>query len=378
MCYKKKKVLHIITGLNDGGAEGVLTRLCIETTEIESVVISLTDDGKYASVLRGAGIKVVSLNMSFGLTGVLSFTKLIHLIKRESPDVIQTWMYHADLLGGVAGKIAGVRKIFWGIRHSTFDPSSSKKSIILVAHLCAFISKIVPTKIICCAHNALLVHKEMGYDKSKLLVVHNGFDLNKFNSNSVRGLNFRTRICNEKTFLLGMVGRYDPQKDHLNLLKALEIIISVYPDVCCVLVGSNLDSTNMALLEKIRSYNLIKNVKLLGQQTDVPAVMNGLDLHVLSSAFGEGFPNVVAEAMACSTPCVSTNVGDALEIIGDPDLCVPVRDEGALAKVIISLIKQWTESPEGWLSRKDSCSERISKEYSLKKMADEYRGYWFG
>src|SRR5690554_617924 len=174
------RVVHIITGLNDGGAEGVLFRLCLNSTNNRHIVISLMDEGKYGPLLEDAGVSVHCLGMNPGRPSVKRFLKLVSLIRSEEPDAVQTWMYHADLLGGMAAKVAGVKKIFWGIRHSTLEKGKSKRSTILIARICALLSGFLPERIICCAQGAALVHARIGYSSRKLEVVPNGYDFSRF------------------------------------------------------------------------------------------------------------------------------------------------------------------------------------------------------
>lgn len=108
-----EKVVHIITGLNDGGAEGVLTRLCLHSEQVQHVVISLMDDGKYGPLLARSGVTVHCLGMNPGKPSIVRLFRLIRLIRAEQPDAVQTWMYHADLLGGISARLAGVRRVFW-------------------------------------------------------------------------------------------------------------------------------------------------------------------------------------------------------------------------------------------------------------------------
>ena len=373
-----KKVLHIITGLGDGGAEGVLTRLCLLSKGVEHEVISLMDEGKYGNTLTDAGVKVTCLRMNPAKPNPFKFLKLLLIIRKIKPDVVQTWMYHADLLGGLAAKITGVKKIVWNLRHSTLDKGKAKRSTILIAKLCARLSLVVPTKIICCAYKALSVHADLGYKKSKMQVISNGYDLARFKPDETLRSCVRNELNIEKSiFLVGKVGRYDPFKDHSNLLKALSVVKSSNIDFLCVLVGKGLDDENYALNDEISRLGLKKNIVLLGQRTDVPAIMNAIDLHVLASA-SEAFPNVLAEAMACGAVCVSTNVGDAAEILDMPELICEPQDHQALAKLILHSYSLWKSSPVDWDKLKNKNIKRIEDNYSIQNMIKSYEQCWLG
>lgn len=371
------KVVHIITGLNDGGAEGVLTRLCLHSKGVSHVVISLMDKGKYGPVLQQSGVVVHCLGMNPGKPSIVRFYQLIKLIRSEHPNVVQTWMYHADLLGGVAAWLAGMKRVFWGIRHSTLEKGKSKRSTIMIARLCALLSNWVPEKIICCANKALVVHVDIGYAAEKLLVIQNGYDLSFFKPDVAAGEKVRNELqLGSREFVIGKVGRFDPLKDHLNLLQALALVAKQQIQFRCLLVGKGLSPDNPALVANIIELGLQGKVLLVGQRTDICAVMNALDLHVLSSC-SEGFPNVLAEAMACGTPCVSTDVGDALDIVGDPGLCCPPRNSQALANLIIKMAMEWQQAPVTWQERKMASSQRIAERFSIEGMVSMYEASWF-
>jgi len=374
----RKKIVHIITGLNDGGAEGVLFRLCLNAPTNEQVVVSLMGKGKYGPLLEDAGLKVYCLGMNPGRPSIKRFAQLVSLIRTERPDAVQTWMYHADFLGGIAARVAGVKKIFWGIRHSTLEKDKAKKSTIAIAKLCAMLSRFVPEKIVCCAHKALVVHRDIGYIASKLAVIPNGYDLSKFTIDEQAGSGLRELLgIPKQTFLIGKVGRYDPFKDHNNLLTALSELRSSGIDFQCLLVGRGLTSENEELMSQINELGLTDNVILAGQRADISTVMNALDLHVLSSS-SEGFPNVLAEAMACGTPAVSTDVGDAAAIVGDSTLLCPPRDPQALGELIRAMHKEWAEKPDVWADRRATCVEHIKQNFSIERMVASYEQCWFG
>src|SRR5690554_4121993 len=269
------KLLHIITGLDNGGAEAVLYRLCKNDKKYKHTVISMMDMGKYGVMLKKNDIEVYCLNMPRGKVTFSGLKDLYSLIYNLKPEVVQTWMYHADLIGGTVARLAGVKNIFWNIRHSTLEKGSSKRSTILIAHICAFLSRFIPRKIICCANKALDVHVDLGYQKNKMLVIGNGYELDTFKPSELDRDAIRAEFFIEKnTNIFGMVGRFDPLKDHANLLFSLSLIKQQGIDFKCLLVGYNLNNRNTVLLNKIKEQDLLENIILLDQREDVPAVMN--------------------------------------------------------------------------------------------------------
>jgi glycosyltransferase involved in cell wall biosynthesis len=372
-----KKIVHIITGLSNGGAEGVLYRLCKYDSSVEHVVVSMMDKGKYGSLLEEEGIKVFCLNLPAGKVTLSAFWRLYKLLRMQQPDVVQSWMYHADLIGGVTARFAGLKNIFWNIRHTTLEPGKSKKSTILIAKLCALLSGIVPKGIVCCAQEAVRVHAELRYKKSKMTVIGNGYDLSTFNPSDEMKFAFRNeiKVLNDQ-ILLGMVGRFDAQKDHFGLLGALSIVKKVNPNLQFALIGRELNHRNLILKGEIKKVGLESSLILLDQRADISSVMNGLDIHVLSSSFGEAFPNVLAEAMACGTPCVTTDVGDAAVIVGDTGWVVPPKNPQALADAILDAVNEEQNNPQAWQARRQACRERIVNNFSIEKMVAEYHQVW--
>ncbi|WFE68797.1 glycosyltransferase [Thiomicrospira sp. R3] len=370
------KILHIITGLNNGGAEGVLYRLCKFDSAHQHIVVSLMDEGKYGPLLQALGVEVHCLNMPAGRVKLAGLLTLFKLLRRLKPDVVQTWMYHADLIGGVIARLAGVRNVFWNIRHTTLEPGKSKKSTIIIAKVCARLSGFVPKGIVCCAQESVKVHAELGYKRSKMTVIGNGYDLALFNPDDALKTEFRNELkVKPDDLLLGMVGRFDPQKDHMGLLEALSRVKKLNSSFKFALIGRDLNTHNRALSDAISQLDLVSNILLLNQRADIHAVMNGFDLFILSSR-SEAFPNVLAEAMACGTPCVTTDVGDAAVIVGQTGWVVPPKDPQALANAILQAIDEKQTNHQAWLLRKQSCRERIVNNFSIEKMVFAYHRVW--
>ena len=369
------KIFHIITGLNDGGAEAVLYRLCTAGKAHQQAVISLMDEGKYGPLLREAGVKVYCLGMQPGRVSMGGVTRLWRLLRQEQPDVVQTWMYHADLLGGIVARLAGVSRVFWGIRNSILEPGKSRRSTIYVARLCAFLSHWVPSKIVCCANKSAEVHADLGYAQQKLVVIANGYDLGRFSPDRIARNRLRSEWGVDAGMpLLGMVGRFDPFKDHKNLIEALGQLRQSGRAFQFVLVGNGLSETNRELAGWIDAQNLRDQIILLGPRSDIPAVMNALDLHVLSSS-AEAFPNVLSEAMACGTPCVTTDVGDAALIVSETGWVVPAYNPQALAQAMASALSIRVDAPV-WTKRQQAAREHIEANFSLDAMVRAYQAVW--
>ncbi|MCC7320677.1 MAG: glycosyltransferase [Rubellimicrobium sp.] len=366
--------LHIITGLNDGGAEAVLYRLCSHDRVQRHHVVSLTGPGKYGPMLGALGVDVTCLNLPRGKVRARALWRLWREIRRIRPDVVQTWMYHADLVGGVAARLAGCRNVVWGIHNSNLSPGETARSTILVARVCARLSRLVPRCIICCAERAREVHAALGYEARRMVVVPNGYDLSQFRPDPDARARLRGALgIAQDAPLIGFVARFDPQKDHRTLLRALALLGERGVAPQCLLVGTGMEEGNAALAAMIAETGTADPVHLLGRRTDIPAVMNALDLHVMSSV-GEAFPNVLAEAMACGTPCVSTDVGDAGVILGDTGRIVPPRDPAALAEAIAAGLQE--RALPAWQARQAAARARIAENFTIDRMVGRYRAVW--
>lgn len=370
------KVIHIITGLNDGGAEAVLYRLCDFDKHNEHIVISMMDEGKYGPLLKAIGIQVHCLNMPQSRVSLSGLWQLFKLLRSYKPDVVQTWMYHADLIGGVIARLAGVKNIVWGVHHTTLVKGESKRSTILIAKINALISSFIPRKIIYCAEKSRQVQESIGFNPKIGHVVPNGYNIDDFKPDLNARMAFRQEVgLADEKFLIGHVGRYHPFKDYPTLVNAVSLLTKNNNALKVVMVGSDLTTDNTQLKQLIKDNTCSEHITLLGKRNDITAVMNGFDLFVLSSV-SEAFPNVLNEAMACGTPCITTDVGDAAVIVGDTGWVVPPKDSQALANAMLDAMEEQQNNPQAWQARKQACRERIVNNFSIDKMVAEYSRVW--
>ena len=299
------KIVHIITGLNDGGAENILYKVCKFDNSNNHIVISIISGGKYSKILKEI-VKVYSMNMKF--YSILKFVYLIRLLRILNPDIVQTWLVHGDFIGGIASRLAGIKNIVWNVLYSKLDTRIEKIRTIFIIKLLSKLSYIIPKLIIVISKSAYDNCINIGYNKNKIILINSGFDLSYFKISKKQKLDFRNLLnISHYIPLIGIVARYHPIKDHKNLLKALNIIKSKKTNFYCVFIGTGMSIDNKILYNDIKNYELENNIKLLGPFNNIPLVMNGLDLKILCSK-SEGFSSVIVEAMACGTPCVVTDV----------------------------------------------------------------------
>ncbi len=367
------KITHITTGLDNDGAEAILFHVIKNTlNEMDHSVISLRDAGFFGRKLTDLGVEVTTLNMSKNLSDLSSSMKIFSLLRKQGPDLVQTWMYHANLAGGVIAAITGLRKIAWGIHHCSLQ--HDKLSTRAVAKMCGCLSAFVPSVVVFCSKEAALVHQKLGYIKSKTRVIQNGYDLSRFKPDNTARRELRSQWdIDDSEMLIGMVGRWHPCKDHGNLLSALSILKAKGVKFRCVLTGPEITRDNAELLTLCKQHGLAQQIILTGPRTDIPDVMNALDIHVLSS-LSEAFPNVIAEAMASGTPCVATDVGDTREIIGNDERIAPPQHPKRLAEAIATLLSRIEH--EGRHIAGLQCRQRILQNFSMERMVMSYRSLW--
>lgn len=361
------KVTHIIIGLNVGGAELMLKRLVeshSSTPGIEHDIVSLTDLGVIGPELAAGGIKIYCLGMTSIAAFPKAFFKLRRLLKQLKPDVVQTWMYHSDFIGGIAARAIGIKNIYWNVRNTKL---SGRGFFNLIFRLfCSLLSYFVPKSIVYVSNSAKNEHISLGYSKSKSVVIFNGFDV------ELLSFSESSRVClrkewglNDGVFLISSIGRYAEAKDHLTFIKAVKKAMVRNDDIHAVLVGKGIKD-NEILLSEIAGFN--ERFLLLDARSDISAVLSASDLFCLHS-ITEGFPNVLGEAMAVGRPCITTKAGDAELILNNQSMTFDVGDvENISNKILeVSLMSLQERLYLGSVNRK-----RIVDNYKLSDVADRY------
>lgn len=365
------RILHIITSLNIGGAELMLKRL-IEShrtkTNSTHTVISLTGIGEVGMQLRASGVEVQALNMRSPLDILRILWRLRQQIRSFHFDIVQTWMYHANLLGGLAARFAGNYNVIWGIRGSAI-PQQGVSATSIIVSLGAWLSRILPSVIICCAESARIVHVKKGYKQSKMIVVPNGFDLTQFIRTPLYRQQARTEFgFDDKDIVVGIVGRFDLLKDYRNFVLAGTELAKENEHVKYLMVGRGIERTNEVLMKWIEEGQLVHKFILLGERNDIPRCLASMDIFCLSSS-NEGFPNVVCEAMAMGVPCVVTDAGDAAEIVSDTGIVVAPCDPTALARALRDMISKGANER---LHLGELARQRINKHYSIDAISSQF------
>lgn len=369
------KVAFIITGLSTGGAETMLLKVLeqLDRKRCAPHVFCLTALGEIGPRMHALGFPVEALDMRPGVPSLLAFFRLVRQLKRLKPDVVHTWMYHADLLGGLAARLSGVAAVGWCIRNSNLDADRTKATTRAVVWACARLSRWIPDKILCCAQVAKAVHQEIGFAPNKMVVIPNGFDLSRFSPDPEARISVRQELgLGPDTLLVGLIGRFDPQKNHAGFVEAAAALHRRLPTVHFLLVGKDVSTENTAITNAIQKSSIEPVTHLLGLRHDIPRLMAALDV-LASSSRGEAFPNVLGEAMACGVPCAATDVGDSASIVGDTGRVVASGDMAGLAAAMQELLTLPVEERAALSQR---ARVRVAENFEIGQIVRRYEAFY--
>ena len=360
------KVLFILPGLDCGGAENIFSNIVLNMNKENIALISLTSYGFYGNKLRDQGYKIYSLNMRKNIYFIFKLIKLYKIIFELKPEIVHTWLYHANLIGGCIARSIGIKKIIWSIHHDYEEPNPF---VFLEMKILILLSYFLPQKVLFCSLNSKLNHIKKGYKESNSIVIKNGVSLDLFKPNKKYRKEFRSRLkIKDKCLLIGNIARYHPIKDHDNLLEALFLLKSYKVEFKCILIGLGLSKDNILLAQKINRLDLNKEIILFGRNFEIHKIINAFDIKVLSSK-KESFPICLLEAMASQIPCISTNVGDVKEIIGNTGWTIDVCDPLSLALKLKEISKKRDIiNKKSLLARK-----RVKDKFSLAIMNQNYK-----
>lgn len=368
---KLPRVVHLITTLNIGGAEMMLFRLLklMDSARFESRVISLVPPGPVGDMISELGIPVETINMQYGKPTLKALSHLTRRLKKLRPDILQTWLYHADLLGLLSGRMAKVPAILWNVRSSNMDMSQYRLMSKMTVQACSFLSRF-PQGVVINSQSGLDFHKSIGYRPRQWELIPNGVDIERFKPDPDARQTLRAEwdVVDDET-VVGYVARYDPMKDHAGFLRSAKYILEQVPDVVFVLCGSEVNRDNSALRNMINKLGLHSRVRLIGPRRDIERVQAAVDIAVSASLFGEGFPNVIAEAMACGIPVVATDVGDSKVIVGETGVIVPPGRSEIFARAVQRLILEGKEIQQKLGNR---ARKRVTNYYSLENAVSSY------
>lgn len=366
------RVCHLITDLDVGGAEMALFRLLqgLDRREYPASVVSLTVPGRIGEMLVRGGTPVEALGMPRGRPTLSGWRRWRRWLRRERPDIVHSWMYHADLLGTISYLAGGSPRLLWNVRASMMDMGKYPWTSAAVRRACVWLSR-VPDAVVFNSVAGERHHQRLGYRPRRSLVIPNGLDTEVFRPDQAARRRWRERLALRDTDVaVGMLARTDEMKDHPTFLAAAEQVARLRDNVHFVLAGHGVSGDHEPFARS--GAVLGRRLHLLGLQDDAPGLTAALDVATLVSR-GEGFPNVVVEAMACGVPCVVSDVGDAATIVGEAGFVVPLGDAAALAAAWLEVLdRDASEKAEiGGRGR-----ARAIERFTLDRMAQAYSGLY--
>lgn len=345
----------------------VLTKL--DRSRHSAEVVSLSPAAHLRPQIEALGVPVTSLDMGGAVAAPRALLALRAHIAASSAVVVQTWMFHADLLGGLAARWAGV-PVVWTIQGSHLDPKSTRRLTHAIIRGCARLSARVPARIVSCGHATARTHVALGYAEERIVVIPNAVDTTTFQPDAGAREAVRAELSlPPDAFVVGVGARFDPQKDHETLLAAwAQLHARGISRAHLLLFGKDLAAANTTLAGWMRAHGA-SQVHLLGPRADVARLFAACDVSCLSSAYGEGLPNIVAEAMACALPCVVTDVGDSAWVVGETGRVVPPRDPTRLSEALWHLA---TMPPEALRNLGAQARRRVETHFDLDAVAAQY------
>jgi glycosyltransferase involved in cell wall biosynthesis len=375
-------ILHLTASFGlSGGAETNLLRLVcnMDRSRFRNTVVTMTDlrpqrvPGLLQSRLAEAEVPFYSLGMRRGVPSPLAAARFFCIVRKIRPHILQTWMYHADLLGLLVGKLAGVSAIAWNIRCSAMDMAHYRRMSTVVLRALVPLSRF-PQAVLANSQRGIQVHKEFGYTPRRWLYIPNSLDLDEFRPDRCAKVQVRCELgLGQDTGLIGLIARFHPMKDHANFIAAASMLSAEDPSLHFVLAGLGVNSNDGEVWRLVESTGLQHRFHLLGERHDVGRITAALDIACSSSAYGEGSSNAVAEAMACGVPCVVTDVGDSAFIVQNTGKIVPPKDTLALAQACRELLSL---SPRKRRELGLTARARVEECFSLRAVVDSYQGLY--
>ena len=376
------RVLHIITGLGTGGAEASLVRVIRGADDpSRHAVVSLTTRGTRAAELEAMGVRVWAIGLARGHASWQALRDLRSIARDVRADVIQGWMYHANLAASLLSMTSREHwPVLWNVRHALDAWEAEPRKLRWLVQLMARGSH-HPRAVIYNSSRSARQHEARGYTSSRTVVIPNGVDVERFTPDA--GSRAATRLAlglPVDAVVVGMAARVDPLKDHDTFLRVAAHLAERDATIRFLLVGTGTEAgtaveptaLDAAIAQREREVPaLAGRLVRCGERRDMPAIYGACDIVMLTSR-SEGSPNAVAEAMACGVPCVVTDVGDAAHLVGSTGTVAPVGDVLALAEAALRLVHD--------TSRRDAhgraATARIRAHYTVRRECDAYNAVW--
>ena len=366
------KICHIINSLGNGGAEKNLIRLSLSQSKTNDIVIViLKKKNFFKEILKKNKIRVITFNFNFNLNLLDNLIGFFSTLKKEKPDLLFSWMFHACLFSSFFAWEKKIR-LFWCIRHGSFEAMKTKFLTMIIAKYILPTISFVPSKIIYNSKFSKKYYEKIGYSKNKSLVIYNGYSKNYFKPNKNKQIQFKKKYDIKKNdIIFGYVARFSPQKNHILLLKVMNKLKCNYKlNFKLILIGGNIKN-NKILNKLLKKFYLINETIILKETNRINLIYPVFDINLLCSSYGESFPNTLAESMLCEVPCISSNVGDSKEIVKKKRYIFEKNNENEFLKSIIKGLKDRSDDLK-WKTIKVNCRIHINKCFNIRKMISMY------
>ena len=360
------KILHIITGLKTGGAEKQLFELVTNSPNVKHVIISLTTKDYYGDLLQEKMFKIYEIKLS-SWNFFNNLKLLSNIIKKENPNIVQTWMEHSNLIGGLVSYFSSFKNIIWCVRTSG-EIIKDNYLIFPLIIINSILSYFLPKKIIFNSKNVMNSNYYFFYKNDKKMFIPNGIELSRKNRSNIKS-------SKSKKVKIGVVARWGREKGHKTLFKAIEKLPeNIKSQVIITLAGREMDSRNIDLIKLIEKYRLKNMVTLLGFKKEIFPIIAAQDFIILPS-YSEGFSNVLLESMFCGIPCIATDVGDSKFIINKFGWIIPPHKSELLKNKIEEAIS-CLKDQNNWNVLKLECQSRVKNNFDLNITINSYAEIW--
>jgi glycosyltransferase involved in cell wall biosynthesis len=361
---KRKKILHLITSLEVGGTEIMLLKTLPGLQQkFENRVCCLMSPGEIGNRLVSAGIQVDYLNIS-GWKDITKVFKLVNIVKTFQPDILTTYLLHADLIGRIIGKLTGIKTIICSVRAWIRDPKYWP--LLFLEHLT---SPLVNHYLFNAHSVADLYQHKLLLPQSKITIIPNGVDFKLFVSTN-NPISAKKRLgLPLKGKVIGFFGTFRDQKGLKYLIDAFAGL--AIPDIYLLLAGYG--PSEKALKDQVQKLGLTNKVYFTGEFKDIHLLLPAIDIFVLPSLY-EGMSNSLLEAMVSGRPVITTNIPENRELISDPEngLLVSTKDSFAIAKAIHTLIS----NPKLTTSQSRNNILKVRSTYDLSVINDRFLKFY--
>lgn len=338
------------------------------STEYEAKVLSLMPRGSVVgAMLDNDGVPVETLRMNEGRPSFQAFARLRATVRKTGCDIVHGWMYHGNVAASLAAYLDRKQPVIWSIHHSIDDITAEKRLTRMIIRLLARMSAST-SAISYCSSVSAQQHEELGFDPSKRFIIPNGIDCDEFQPRA----DARSRLCSTfgiptDRLIIGNIARAHPMKNHEGFARTVARLYHDGYNVHGLIIGAGHEEG--AARRVARELGIDDRLATPGPRSDIADLLPGLDVFLLSSAWGEAFPLSVAEAMASGVPAVATDVGDCAWLVGDHTMISKPKDPEAQAAV---LRNHFDLMPAERRERGMAGRTRILQNFSIRKYTDSH------